>query len=147
MHYCMLINVIATDTRNAFSNLLSGLQGYAIARRYPDTAQGDPADYYVLGLSGTPALVNGQEVPVGFMLGYNQDCPTNVQNLIGNLAALAEGALSPNPPLDRPTLTARLRQMAGERGCDHVWEVKPGDDVTTGVTTAAALLAKFTPLT
>lgn len=150
MHYCVLIAVTSADTRNALSSLLTSLRNYVIPRWYPGSDTSGPADYYVLGVGGA-AVQQGTnrdgtpiEIQAGFILGYNQDCATNVQNLVANVTQYAEGSLCPNPPLDRATLAARLVQMAGERGCDHVWSVKPGDDVTAADN--AALLAKFTPV-
>lgn len=155
MHYGVLITVTSADTRNDLSNLLTGLRGYAIARWYPGSNVTGPADYYVLGIGLDVAAIAGTdpktgqplEIPIGFWLSYNPDLSSSVTGLIANIQPYAKGGFYPTTVKTRAELVAGITNEAVSHGCDHLWTVKPGDDVTTGVTINAELMAKFTPVT
>lgn len=158
MRYCIVVTITSADTANQIRNLFglqaggTGLKDYVLGRDLdPDS---NTFGRWVLAFGGV-AVTSGTdpktglplEVDVVALVAYNADISDLVKTRIGDLANNRPSLvrqLQFDPPVTRLQMQDRLAVEVGqEMSADHYWHAKPGDDVTTGVNSAATLLAKF----
>lgn len=152
--FCMVVTIVAGDNAPDIRDLFGlgatvGLKDYVLGRD-PDGSGG--FDRYVLAQNGVAVTTTGPhgdqvEVDVQVLIAYNANVGANIRTRIGEAANNKPSLIRQlefNPPLTRPQMVSRLTVEVGqEMACSKFWHNKPGDDVVTGVNSAATLLAKF----
>lgn len=151
--YCIVVTLIAADSGPELSTLLgvggTGLKDYESGR--DQDASGEFARW-VLSQGGVACTINNlkgnpEEVDVVALFAFNSNVSANFRTRMKQAKDLRPTLVRDfefNPPVTRQQMADRLASEVGSNlGCSHYWHSKPGDDVTTGVTTPALLLAKF----
>ena len=155
--YCLVVTITAADSGAAIRTLFglpsgTGLKDYVVGRDADETGQ---FQRWVLAQGGVAATITGPkgtpvEVDTVCLIAFNSDVSATIRTRIGEAANNKPSLIRQlefNPPLTRPQMVARLSSEVGSNlGCDHYWATKPGDNVTTGVTSPDLLLAKFSPV-
>lgn len=141
--YCIIVTVLNTDKKQDLKTLMEGVDSKLIGR---DAEPTDPDFFnrYVIGTQNVAALdLAGEEISASVMIGYNQNV---LQSVAVELAkqSPAYRQVSFNPPETREVIVSRLRQLAGQDGCEKLWVLKPGD--STLALTTIDLLANFQEL-
>jgi hypothetical protein len=147
--YCILTTIAPGDTKQGVRAHLDGLEQYLEGRQLSPGPDGS-FEYFVLkGVTlGLDKLGQPIEVRASIVLGLDATpnaVSGNVQIEINkNYAAWRLITFVPPPLVTRAYMETRLRQFAGEFGCGHAWQVRPGPALP--VLTPDLLLAQFAPL-
>lgn len=150
--YCFAVVITAADSANSVRDLFGLQAGVTGISDYLKGIEQDPDtgefQRWQLSFGGNGLTVNGEVVEIKLLVAYVRDVSDAIRTRIGQ-------ALNARPMLGqqqdfaagttRQQIAARILATVGEvMACDHYWAVRPGDDLATGVTDAASLLAKFT---
>ena len=141
--YGFLLTIDTTDSRNDVVQTIRGNGSMLdlIEGRDEETSGGDTwFNRYVLKPSllppGTP------EINAIGLIGINRATPGVVKNEFSQNTAFWSGGFDfqSTPQTTRAYMQQRLRQLAGELGVTHIWEIVPGDDLS------GDLLSRFVPI-
>lgn len=153
--YCLVVTITAADSAASVAALFgigsTGLKDYVLGYNQ-DGATGEFQNWSlafggVQITQGTSPHTGPIPVDAFLLVAYVRDVSNAIRTHIGtamNARPMLGAQVDFAAGVTRPQIISQLTALIGQTyACDHFWSARPGDDVVTGITDAASLLAKF----